>query len=141
MVVTGNDPEEKATLQKYLSSEFEMKDLGALKHFLGIEVARSQQGVFLSQRKYVLDIFPEIEMLACKPADNPNELNHKLGEYPDQIPTTKERYQQIVGKLIYLAHTRPDIAYEVSMRTNSAEEYDRSMHGIIELFNAEIQSV
>ncbi|KAM2749445.1 hypothetical protein EV2_028339 [Malus domestica] len=115
MVVTGNDPEKKAALQKYLASEFEMKDLGALKYFLGIEVARSQQGIFLSQWKYVLDILMETEMLACKPADTPIELNHKLGEYPDQIPTNKERYQQIVGKLIYLAHTRPDIAYAVSM--------------------------
>ncbi|CAN6719358.1 unnamed protein product [Malus baccata var. baccata] len=118
MVVTGNDPEEKAALQKYLASEFEMKDLGALKYFLGIEVARSQQGIFLSQRKYVLDILTETGMLACKPADSPIELNHKLGEYPDQIPTNKERYQRIVGKLIYLAHTRPDIAYLVSMTIN-----------------------
>ncbi|KAM1727970.1 hypothetical protein FF2_018239 [Malus domestica] len=113
MVVTGNDPEEKATLQKYLASEFEMKDLDALKYFLGIEVARSQQGIFLSQRKYVFDILTETGMLACKPADTPIELNHKLGEYPDQIHTNKERYQRIVGKLIYLAHNRPDIAYAV----------------------------
>ncbi|KAM1530006.1 hypothetical protein ACFX1Z_019153 [Malus domestica] len=115
MVVTGNDPEEKAALQKYLTSEFEMKDLGALKYFLGIEVARSQQGIFLSQRKYVLDILTETGMLACKPVDTPIELNYKLGEYPDQIPTNKERYQRIVDKLIYLAHTRPDIAYAVNM--------------------------
>ncbi|KAM1758638.1 hypothetical protein ACFX11_007747 [Malus domestica] len=92
-----------------------MKDLGALKYFLGIEVARSQQGIFLSQWKYVLDILIETRMLASKPADTQIELNHKLGEYPDQIPTNKERYQRIVGKLIYLAHTRPDIVYAVSM--------------------------
>ena len=78
MVVTGNDPEEKAALQKYLASEFEMKDLGALKYFLGIEVARSQQGIFLSQRKYVLDILTETGMLSCKPVDTPIEFNHKL---------------------------------------------------------------
>ncbi|CAL9016737.1 unnamed protein product [Prunus brigantina] len=111
MVVTGNDLIEKAALQHHLASEFEMKDLGALKYFLGIEVAR----IFLSQRKYILDILTDTGMLAIKPADMPIELYHQLGEYPDQVPTNKERYQRLVGKLIYLGHTRPDIAYAVSV--------------------------
>jgi hypothetical protein len=98
-----------------LASEFEMKDLGALKYFLGIEVARSKQGIFLSQQKYILDILTDTGMLASKPVDTPMELNHQLGEYPDQVPTNKERYQRLVGKLIYLGHTRPDIAYVVSV--------------------------
>ncbi|CAL9016052.1 unnamed protein product, partial [Prunus brigantina] len=92
-----------------------MKDLGGLKYFLGIEVARSQQGIFLSQRKYVLDLLTDTGMLDCKPADTPIVQNHHLGEYPDQVPTNKERYQRLVGRLIYLSHTRPDIAYAVSV--------------------------
>ncbi|XP_016647342.1 PREDICTED: uncharacterized mitochondrial protein AtMg00810-like [Prunus mume] len=115
MVVTMNDPEEKAALQHHLASESEMKDLGALKYFLGIEVARSEQGIFLSQQKYILDILTDTGMSASKPADMPMELNHQLGEYPDQVPTNKERYQRLVGKLIYLGHTIPDIAYAVSV--------------------------
>lgn len=114
MIITGNDEKEIATLQKDLSAEFEMKKLGGLKYFLGIEIARSQQGIFLSQRKYVLDLLAEIGMLECKPVDTPVSLNHKLGEYPDQVPTSKERYQRLVGRLIYLSHTRADIAYAVS---------------------------
>ncbi|XP_021820544.1 uncharacterized protein LOC110762247, partial [Prunus avium] len=54
-------------------------------------------------------------MLDCKPIDTLSEQNHKLGLYPDQATTDKERYQRLVGKLIYLAHTRPDIAYVVSV--------------------------
>ncbi|CAL8137817.1 unnamed protein product [Prunus armeniaca] len=115
MIVTGDDLAEIQSLQKYLESEFEMKSLGDLKYFLGIEVARSKHGIFLSQRKYVLDLLAEIGMLDCKPIDTPSEQNHKLGLYPDQVPTDKERYQRLVGKLIYLAHTRPDIAYAVSV--------------------------
>ena len=56
MVVIGNDPDERKTLQSYLSSEFEMKDLGHLKYFHGIEVSRSDKGIFLSRRKYALDL-------------------------------------------------------------------------------------
>ncbi|CAL8993798.1 unnamed protein product [Prunus brigantina] len=100
---------------KYLSREFEMKDLGDLKYFLGIEVARSANGICLSQRKYVLDLLAETGLLGCKPADTPIEMNHKLCEGMDQEPTNKEQYQRLVGRLIYLAHTRPDIAYVVSV--------------------------
>ncbi|TQD71560.1 hypothetical protein C1H46_042906, partial [Malus baccata] len=115
MVVTGNDVEEIQKLQKYLAKEFEMKDLGTLKYFLGIEVARSKHGIFLSQKKYVIDLLTGTGMLACKPADTPIEQNHRLGDYHDQVPANKERYQRLVGRLIYLSHTRPDIAYAVSV--------------------------
>jgi len=92
-----------------------MKNLGGLKYFLGTEVARSKQGIFLSQRKYILDLLSEVGLVECKPTDTPIVQNHKLGDYPDQVPTNKERYQRLVGKLIYLSHTRLDIAYVVSI--------------------------
>lgn len=115
MIITGDDTEEIAKLQKQLAIEFEMKNLGGLKYFLGIEVARSRQGIFLSHRKYILDLLCEVGMLDCKPTDTPIIPNHKLGEYPNQMPADKGRYQRLIGKLIYLSHTRPDIAYAVSV--------------------------
>jgi hypothetical protein len=66
-----------------------MKDLGELRYFLGIEVARSKQGISLSQKKYVSDLLCETGMLACKPAETPIEMNHRLGEYLDQTPQIK----------------------------------------------------
>ena len=115
MVVTGNDSNEIAALQESLATEFELKDLGHLKYFLGIEVARSSNGISLCQRKYVLDLLAETGMLDCKPIETPIEMNHKLAIQQDQTPTNKERYQRLVGRLIYLLHTRPDIAYAVSI--------------------------
>ncbi|KAL6311200.1 hypothetical protein AAG906_000335 [Vitis piasezkii] len=73
MVVTGNDPKERKTLQNYLSIEFEMKDLGSLKYFLGIEVSRSSEGIFLSQRKYALDLLQETGMSGCQLINTPIE--------------------------------------------------------------------
>lgn len=115
MIITRNDDEEIADLQKYLASEFEMKNLGGLKYFLGIKVARSNQGIFLSQRKYILDLLAETGMLEFKPTDTPIAQNEKLSIYDNQIPINKGEHQRLVGKLIYLSHTRPYIAYTVSL--------------------------
>lgn len=115
MIITGNDDEEIINLKKQLSEEFEMKDLGLLKYFLGIEVLRSKGGIFISQRKYILDLLTETGLIDCKPADTPIAANHGLMIEQGAKSTNKEQYQRLVGKLIYLAHTRPDIAYVVGV--------------------------
>jgi hypothetical protein len=83
MIITGDDKEEISWLQGQLGCEFEMKNLGGLKYFLGIEVARSNQGIFLSQIKYILDLLSEVGLLECKPVDTSIVYNHKLGIYLD----------------------------------------------------------
>ncbi|CAN6677022.1 unnamed protein product [Malus baccata var. baccata] len=98
MIITGDDSEKMMKLEQNLAAEFEMNNLGDLKYFLGVEVARSSRG-----------------MLGCKPVDTPIVEKHHLGIYSDQEPVDKGRYQRLVGRLIYLAHTRPDIAYAVSV--------------------------
>jgi len=90
MIVTGNDEKGISELQRYLASEFEMKDLGGLKYFLGIEVYRLRLGIFLSQKKYVLDLLAETGMLDCKPVDTPIIQNHCLAKYSDQVPINRE---------------------------------------------------
>ena len=71
MIMTSDDQKEIQRLQKYLAIEFEMKELGELKYFLGIKVAQSKHGIFLSQWKYVLDLLAEIGTLDCKFVDTP----------------------------------------------------------------------
>ena len=90
MIFTGNEEEGISELQRYLASEFEMKDLGGLKYFLGIEVYRLRLGIFLSQKKYVLDLLAETGMLDCKPVDTPIIQNHCLAKYSDQVPINRE---------------------------------------------------
>ncbi|KAH9716025.1 protein kinase domain-containing protein [Citrus sinensis] len=114
IILTGSDDDEMSRLKKHLASEFEIKDLGPLRYFLGMEVARSRMGISVSQRKYVLDLLEETGMSGCRPSDTPVDPNQKLGEVSDGVPVDKGRYQRLVGKLIYLSHTRPDIAFAVS---------------------------
>ncbi|KZV22697.1 Cysteine-rich RLK (receptor-like protein kinase) 8 [Dorcoceras hygrometricum] len=115
IIISGNDEEEIHRLKKCLSSEFEVKDLGPLRYFLGMEVARSKKGIYVSQRKYILDLLKDTGMTGCRPSDTPIDPNLKLGDITQGTPVDVGRYQRLVGKLIYLSHTRPDIAFAVSM--------------------------
>jgi len=111
MIITGSDIEEIVQLRNNLFREFEMKDLGGLKYFLGIEVLCSNKGIFISRRKYIVDLLAEIGMVNCKPADTPMQVNHGLKFEEGANLIDKERYQRLVEKLIYLSQTRPNIAY------------------------------
>ena len=62
---------------------------------MGIDITRSKQGIFLSQRKYVLDLLSEVGLLDYKPADTPIVHNHKLGEYSNHVPTNKREISKI----------------------------------------------
>ena len=115
MIITGSDKEEIEALKEKLFKEFDMKDLGRLKYFLGIEVLRSRRGIFISQKKYILDLLAETGLIDCKPADTPMVVNHGLQILEGASLADREQYQRLVGKLIYLSHTRPDIAYGVGV--------------------------
>lgn len=92
-----------------------MKDLSPLKYFLGIKVLRSGHEIFLRQKKYVLDHLVETGLLDCKPAETPMIVNHGLKIVEGARPADREKYQRLVGKLIHLSHTRPDITYAVGV--------------------------
>ena len=113
LVLTGSSNEVVEEFKTYLSNCFHMKDLGKLKYFLGIEVARSQEGIFLSQRKYTLDILADVGYLGGRPVDFPIEQNHKLAKSTAPVMLNPQKYRRLIGRLIYLAATRPDLAYAV----------------------------
>nr|GEX53357.1 putative ribonuclease H-like domain-containing protein [Tanacetum cinerariifolium] len=70
---------------------------------------------FICQKKYILDLLAETEMIDCKPADTPMITNQKLFMKTKAKVANRDRYQRMIGKLIYLSHTRPDIAYAVGV--------------------------
>nr|CAD1821571.1 unnamed protein product [Ananas comosus var. bracteatus] len=113
IILTGNNQKVIEDVKKWLKTMFDIKDLGELRYFLGIEVARSKKGIFLSQRKYTLDLLKETCKLASKPLGTPVDIHPDLkkGELIDNVGL----YQRLVGRLIYLTITRPDISYAVSL--------------------------
>lgn len=72
VILTRDHEEEISKLKRFLANEFEVKDLGNLKYFLDMEIARSKTSIVVSQRKYVLDLHRKTEMLGCKPSHTLN---------------------------------------------------------------------
>ncbi|GKE26102.1 ribonuclease H-like domain-containing protein, partial [Tanacetum coccineum] len=95
-----------------LHQEFAMTDLGSLNYFLGIYVTRDSSGMFLSQKKYAVEIIERAGMVNCNPSRAPVDTESKLGTTGDVVfdPTL---YRSLAGSLHYLTFTRPDISYAV----------------------------
>ena len=97
LVIVGSSMKATESFKAYLSSCFHMKDLGELKYFLGIEVARNASGIYLCQRKYALDIITETGQLGAKPAHFPLEQNHKLALSESTILPDPKPYRRLLG--------------------------------------------
>nr|GEW23667.1 ribonuclease H-like domain-containing protein [Tanacetum cinerariifolium] len=116
IVVTENSVNEIENFKQFLKSKFQIKDLGKLKYFLGIEVLDNKDSIYLSQRKYCLELLHEFDLLAAKHVDTPLPENATLNhtEFNDEhLLVNVSNYKRLVGKLIYLTNTMPDIAYVV----------------------------
>ena len=110
ILIASNDMPSVHALKDSLHAEFKLKDLGNLKYFLGLEVARSAKGISLFQRKYALDILSDSGMLGSKPVATPMEQNLKIGQSTGDLLDDPSLYRRLLGRLLYLIVTRPDIS-------------------------------
>ncbi|XP_061357912.1 TMV resistance protein N-like [Gastrolobium bilobum] len=110
IIVAGNDPNACKAVKEYLNQCFKIKDSGPLKYFLGIEIARSKESIL---RKYTLDLLSESGLSGSKPSNSPIEQNLCLALDDGPVFDNPERYRRLIGKLIYLTITRPDLSYAI----------------------------
>ncbi|XP_021305110.1 uncharacterized protein LOC110431003, partial [Sorghum bicolor] len=98
-----------------MSKEFEMSMIGELSFFLGFQVKQMKEGVFISQEKYTQDLLKRFKMMDCKPIKTPMALNGHLDLDEGGNPIDKTLYRSMIGSLLYLTASRPDIMFSVCM--------------------------
>lgn len=106
LIVTENNIVVINALKLFLHKRFSIKDLGTLKYFLGIKVARCTKGIFLSQRKYTLELLDNVSHLSSQ---SPMEQNLKLTLFDGALLVDLGTYRWFVGRFIYLTIIRSDI--------------------------------
>lgn len=113
MIVTGDDEAEISRLMKDLATRFETKNLSEIGCFLGLEVEKSDQGYFISQSRYARNLLERFGMGESKEIATPMEPYLKLQKEEEDPLKDPRRFRQLLGSLIYLTITRPEIAYSV----------------------------
>ena len=106
---------DNAHIKKLLFSPFEMKDMKELHYFLAIEVIRTRDDIMLSQRHCILNLLYKFEMTKCKPMTTPLDRNLNLDVDSNTTECEPTFYCQLVGSLIYLTITRPNLSYPVGL--------------------------
>ena len=101
IILTGDYEEEIVKLRKLLAIEFEIKDLVLVRYFLGMEVAQSNKGIVICQRKYNLDMLNVTRMLGCEPIDTPMDPNKKAKKGEESPLMDKERNHSNLVLRIY----------------------------------------
>jgi len=114
IILTGSSATLLQQIVAALCKEFAIKDLGALKFFLGVQVRRDSRGFFLTQSQYTEDILERAGMSNCKPATTPVDDKQKLSVHDGDPEMDATFYRSITGALQYLTLSRPDIAYAVN---------------------------
>jgi hypothetical protein len=130
LFLTGEE-HQIAQCKRELNSKFEMKDLGPMHYFLGLEVRQKQDEIFLSQGKYTVDVLRRFEMMDGKSMATPMVTNlkklHDSASSSNLVDPTM--YRQLIGCLMYLMHTRPDICFGMSTLSQFMSEM-RQVHWV-----------
>ncbi|XP_050918924.1 secreted RxLR effector protein 161-like [Lathyrus oleraceus] len=95
--------------------EFDMSDLGRMRHFLGMEVLQNSDGIFICQRRYAREVLARFEMENSNSVKNPIVPGTKLSKDEGGTKVDVTFFKQMVGSLMYLTITRPDLMYGISL--------------------------
>ena len=113
IIIPGPNVNQISEVKTGLHSKFKLKDLGPLKYFLGLEIVRSPTGIIVCQRQYTLQLLEDFGFLTLKPNSNPMNPRESLQAGNSDLLDDPTSYPRLVGRLLYLTITRPDITFAV----------------------------
>jgi hypothetical protein len=121
LIYTGNDVGLMIEFKESMKEKFAMTDLGKMKYFLGIEVTQCEQGIFIQQHKYGLEVLKRFGMEDCNKVCSPIVPGCKLVKNEVGKTTNPTEYKQMIGCLMYMLATRPDMAFSVCLAARYME--------------------
>jgi hypothetical protein len=98
-----------------MTSEFEMSMIGELSYFLELQIKQMKNGTFMSQGKYIKDMFKKFGMVESKAISITMGTNENLGSDASGNMVDQKMYQSIIGSLLYVTASRPDVMFSVCM--------------------------
>ena len=113
ILIARNDVDAVNAFKKFLDNNFKLKDLGTLKYFLGLKVAKTSKGLSLCHRKFTLKLLSDTGLLASKPSNVPMDQSVKLSSGVGDTVPNPSMYKRLIEKLLYLTLTRPNISYSI----------------------------
>ncbi|KAM1349822.1 hypothetical protein EV1_003832 [Malus domestica] len=115
LVYTGSSRNMILNFKNDMMRKYEMSNLGMLHYFLGISIIQSNDGIFITQKKYAKTLLEKFKMVGCKPVATPLVVNEKFQREDGSGDADESVYRSLVGSLLYLTTTRPDIMYAASL--------------------------
>ncbi|GJX57376.1 retrovirus-related pol polyprotein from transposon TNT 1-94 [Tanacetum coccineum] len=115
IIFASTDPKASEIFSYEMSSKFQMSMMGQMSFFLGLQVSQNPGGIFINQSKFALEILKKFRMDSCDPVDTPMVDRLKLDKDPLGIPVDQTRFRSMVGSLMYLTASRPDLVFAVCM--------------------------
>ncbi|GJZ20347.1 retrovirus-related pol polyprotein from transposon TNT 1-94 [Tanacetum coccineum] len=135
IIFASTKPDLRETFSKITCLKFQMSMMGKLSFFLGLQISQSPRGIFLNQSKYALESIKKYGMETCEPADTPMVKKSKLDEDPQGKAVDPTRYSGMIGTLMYLTASRPDLVFAVCMCARyQAKPTEKHLHAVKRTF-------
>ncbi|GJV70115.1 retrovirus-related pol polyprotein from transposon TNT 1-94 [Tanacetum coccineum] len=115
IIFASTDPKDCDHFSNEMSSKFQMSMMGQISFFLGLQISQNPRGIFINQSKYANEILKKFDLHKSDPVDTPMVERTKLDEDLSGIPVDQTQYRSMIGSLMYLTASRPDLVFAVCM--------------------------